>query len=400
MLNTTHRRSLFVLASATVMGVASFYLEGAYAQHPIAGTASAEGVLVMRSGEVFRGTITRAGDRHLVTVPGGQISVKSSDVDVCCRSLEEAYQLRKRRKPSDSVRDHLELAQWCQRHGMLDAARQELADAKAVDPSHPMIPLLERRVAAVRIAEQPKPASGKPLEGRLAAADLDRMIRGMPSGTVETFTQIIQPMLMNNCTTAGCHGPGATDTFSLIRIPPNSPPSRRMTQRNLHAVLQWVNLESPEASPLLVAPSKPHGPARAPVFTDRQVAQYRQLLEWVYRVSQMPAPPPPVVQANHEAPKQGTSQVDPAVFNAPEETDSPESPFPPNLMPEGHSPEDPNGPSGNLPSGPPASVPPTPPWGPQSTRPDVQRGADIPQFVPADPFDPEIFNRQYFPAEK
>ena len=33
---------------------------------------------------------------------------------------------------------------------------------------------------------------------------------------------------------------------------------------------------------------------------------------------------------------------------------------------------------------------------PQIVAPSVKRGAQIEQFTPADPFDPEIFNRRYF----
>ena len=33
------------------------------------------------------------------------------------------------------------------------------------------------------------------------------MLRGMPHGAVETFTQSVQPVLLNHCATSGCHGP-------------------------------------------------------------------------------------------------------------------------------------------------------------------------------------------------
>ncbi len=45
------------------------------------------------------------------------------------------------------------------------------------------------------------------------------MIQGLPPGSVETFTDTIQPMLLNHCSTAGCHGPqGSRIAAAAARI--------------------------------------------------------------------------------------------------------------------------------------------------------------------------------------
>ena len=129
------------------------------------------------------------------------------------------------------------------------------------------------------------------------------MVRGMPSGAMEVFTQTIQPMLTNTCTASGCHGPNAEDSFRLLRIPSGRPPSRRLTQRNLHAVVQFIDWEDPSNSQLLTAPIKPHGTSRTAVFTDRQVQQYQELVRWVYLVALgkkiEPERPKNVIAATH-----------------------------------------------------------------------------------------------------
>lgn len=353
---------------------------------------------MLRNGEVFRGIISRSGDRFLVTVPSGRVVLRASEVDFCCSTLQEAYHRKRERKPPDSVQDHLALAQWCQRYGLLESAAEELAAAKAADPSHPMIPLVERRIAAASEATLRQASPAKPVPGGISPMQLDRMVRGMPPGTVESFTQTIQPMLMNNCASGGCHGPAATDTFSLLRIPVGTPPSRRMTQRNLHTVLQWIDQENPDASPLLTAATRPHGSAKAPIFTDRQVAQYRQLLEWVYQVSQVappPAPPPQMTQNQAVARPDGAA---PAVFHGPVDAAQPADGPQSEVVPASAVADEPNDAvrtaAGSNPQGTSPSPMPNPAW----DRPGVQRGAELPQFVPADPFDPEIFNRQFFPA--
>lgn len=272
-----------------------------------------EGFVLLRNGQMLRGWISRVGERYVVRVDGGEISVRASEVQSVCHTLDEAYQQRRARIQPDNINERLELAQWCQHQGLLGAAAQELAEAMAIDPHHPMIPVVERRLKLA--VDQPQRVERLVRSERAPSPDeLDRLVRGMPPGTVETFTQTIQPLLVNNCTASGCHGPGAEQGFSLLRPPIGRPPSRRLTQRNLLATLQWINRADPASSPLLVAPTRPHGTARAPIFTDNQLVQYQELIDWVYKVARVPSPvnvsrhregnrrPVAAVQATHHAP--------------------------------------------------------------------------------------------------
>ncbi len=92
-------------------------------------------------------------------------------------------------------------------------------------------------------------------------------------------------MLLNHCSTAGCHGSQATTALRLLRAPTGKTPSRRATQRNLYAVLSAVDQEHPAQSPLLLAPMHPHGQAKSAVFTTHEAMQYQQLVRWVYQLS-------------------------------------------------------------------------------------------------------------------
>ena len=111
----------------------------------------------------------------------------------------------------------------------------------------------------------------------------------MPPGAMEMFTQVVQPLLMNYCMTSGCHGPQSETKLRLMRAPMNQPPGRRLTQRNLHAVLQQIDYANPSSSPLLTAICGPHGPVKAAIFTDRQAGQYKRILDWVNLVAQQQA---------------------------------------------------------------------------------------------------------------
>ncbi len=191
----------------------------------------------------------------------------------------------------DKVQDHLELAEWCLRHHLYEQAALALADAVATDSSHPRIGLLERRLKLELEQQAPAGLHAKEAESELPTSrDLDRMVQGLPAGTVETFTATIQPMLLNHCSTAGCHGPQGTASLRLLRIPTGKAPSRRATQRNLYAVLSAVDQDHPAQSPLLSAPMRPHGQAKSAVFTSREAMQYQQLVHWVYMIANQASP--------------------------------------------------------------------------------------------------------------
>lgn len=262
-------------------------------------------VLLLRNGEMLKGRIAKAEDGYDVFIPGGEIHVRAADVQYPCRDIDEAYFHRRSLIRGDNALDHLDMAQWCLNAGLLQPAAQELNEAAALEPSHPLLPILDRRL---KVASRPVPKGDGNAKARPAGPtpqELDHMVRGMPPKTVETFAQTIQPMLVNSCSSAACHGQAVPNGFHLFRTPSGSPPSRLLTQRNLHAVLQWLDRDNPEASPLLVYPIRPHGTANVPVFTDRQVLQYRQLRDWCFRVAQADSR---VMQASfHEAAPQERS---------------------------------------------------------------------------------------------
>ncbi|HTU25465.1 MAG TPA: hypothetical protein VMF30_08715 [Pirellulales bacterium] len=283
-----HSAAAFIVSLLALWGIGSFSPRAHADDLPF---GPRHGVLLLRNGEVIEGDITFAGDRYDVAVASGQMHIRRSEVQFVGDSILECYERRKAGISVDKVQDHLELAEWCLRHHLYQQAALALADAVATDSSHPRIGLLERRLKL----ELDQQASGGPhaKEGEpepVSSRDLDRMVQGLPGGSVEAFTATIQPMLLNHCSTAGCHGPQGTASLRLLRIPNGKVPSRRVTQRNLYAVLSAVDQANPAQSPLLLAPMRPHGQAKSAVFTSREALQYQQLVHWVYTISSQQAP--------------------------------------------------------------------------------------------------------------
>ena len=247
--------------------------------------ASQQELLVLRNGEVLAGHVARDGDYYRVVLPDGELRVRCAEAELVCRNFDEAYNFKRKRLALGRADDHLDLADWCLRQSLPGYAAKEIAAAMALDSRNPRTEFLDRRLQQMLAAPPPAP-SGKGSEvAQVTNEDLDRLVRGMPPGTVEAFTSTIQPLLMNSCATSSCHGPGSKSSYILLRIPGDRTGSRRLTQRNLQSTVTMLDYQYPQQSRLLTAASRAHGTAVSAIF-DPQTVKYRQLFLWIASVTQ------------------------------------------------------------------------------------------------------------------
>lgn len=344
--------------------------------------APVQGLVLMRNGEVLSGTIARTGDYYHVSKPGSEIRLKVAEVDRVAETLTELYDEKRGRVRPGKLEDRLDLAEWCLAQRLLEQATAELDAAAAIDPEHPKIVLIKRRIT---LAERPPEEHAAPaavVDRGPKKEELDRLVRGLPPHAVESFTSTIQPLLVNNCTTSGCHGPTSPGKLRLLRLSLTGPANRRLTQRNLHAVWQTVNTNDPAASPLLTQPIRPHGKAKGPIFSGHSAAQYRQLVAWVYAATRQrrpqPAseedepPPPPLALTTKKKPSK--RRPAPAVTAAPPLDDAA---------------------AASEPDEEPLPVPPDEAGSDAPARHSSKEAQADDDYIPVDPFDPEVFNRRF-----
>jgi hypothetical protein len=351
-----------------------------------------QAVLLLNNGQLLEGTITMAGDRYDVVGNDSEIRVKRSEVAALCRDREECYRHKRAGIDEGRVQDHLELAEWCLKHALVESAETELKAARAADPSHPRIRLLEPRLELARQAPV-KRESAAQREKPGSPEQLDSMVRSLPSGAMERYTNGIQPMLLNYCTKSGCHGPRGSGVMRLERISVKALSGRHSTQANLQSVLAMIDRDSPKESKLLAAPIRPHGGLRTPIFTDREHIQYKQLVEWVYMLANAKSQPAEPSLDEHGAPLLQTVGNSGHRAAAPPQKDKMPQPEASGENPSDWSDSFPDHPKGSPGARSAAS---------RGRRSDQlgPRGTMGPAtgntFVPRDPFDPEIFNRRFF----
>jgi hypothetical protein len=324
-------------------------------------------ILVLRDGGVLIGNISRTDSGYLIRRGGSEIQVPSAKVLIACDSLAQGYAARRAEISVPTAESHLSLATWCLKHGLKTHAARELDAVRALEPNHPRLVLLERRLAAEEAAapsrhladENPTKATtstAPPGANDSASTAPTRQVESLSGPVVERFARKVQPILVNNCTTSGCHQRGGSQQFQLDRALLHGLANRRSTMNNLAATLALVDQEQPHLSPLLVVPRQTHGGLSAPIFGPRHANVFNHLVEWVAIVTR---------REILEPESRPTAETIGDVALANNSAEAPESKAGVNETLQ------------SLPA-----------------KGQVRFGATMHQWRPKDVFDPEIFNRQ------
>lgn len=344
--------------------------------------APREGVLLLKNGHVMQGGITKAGDFFVLTIgKTGEIRLPAADVETQCVDLDDAYRYQAALLPGKKAEPHLKLAEWCLRYGLRQQAEDEVAFVKQIEPENPKIAnLLLRLKSATEL-----PVAGGPKvdtsSATVGAKQLDETLGDLPAGTMERFSIVIQPMLINRCGANGCHGPAAKSDFHLLRPSTGQLMSKRFTQRNLFTVLQFVDKNKPDESRLVTLPQERHGGTSFPVFDKRSQHQLDDLMAWTRQITAKPqqvslpatiSPTQPLLSQSGADDEKNTTKIATGTAGR----------VPPNIAPmnSGESPK---------------SNAPRPP----SVNDLKNGGAKRAAAGPRDPFDPDIFNQKYLPGK-
>jgi hypothetical protein len=254
-----------------------------------------ESILLMKNGAIVRGRILSGGSSYVVKQSNGEMVVPTELVHGQYDDLGDAYLRLKEEWPQPTADRHLALARWCVSQNMLSEARTELKSALALEPTRDDIRDTLQKLNALpqpAATSAGSPAAALPKSGKLqrptvSAFEDAESLGGLSREAAATFTRRVQPILMNNCMLAACHGPESkVSDFQLQPIHVGGGSTRVSAERNLAAVLKFISPDRPRQSLLITKPMGNHGSRGRPVFqATRGADQLRELKTWVEVVS-------------------------------------------------------------------------------------------------------------------
>ncbi|TXT31635.1 MAG: hypothetical protein FD138_2156 [Planctomycetota bacterium] len=300
--------------------------------------APAERLLLLQNGKIVKGVIRKIATGYTVAVTGGQLVLPFDEVRLEGGDLEELYRQLRDTLPDHTAAAHIELARWCIANSLPDQARKELRQALKQEPDSTVAKNMLDRINDQLLTTKDVPAVAQ-RNGQFSmlghakpGIPLDTL-GGLPREAASEFVSKVQPLLVNRCATAGCHGPGSGNSFELVRAKLGKSSPKAYSERNLAAVLERVDRERPPSSPLL---AKLRGETKA--FGARQshgglsIEQQRTLQVWIESISKKTAPiakpKVEVVDDDSDATNEPTTSSDsPKLLKDPREKPSREEEF-------------------------------------------------------------------------
>ena len=253
-------------------------------------------LLLLQNGKVVKGVIRQSAAGYVVNVTGGQMVLPFDQVRLEAADLEDAYRQVRDTLPDHTAAAHIDLARWCITNGLPDYARKELRSALRCEPDSTVAKNMLQRINDQLLTTKDVPAvsqrSGSfSMLGDAKPGIASETLGGLPREAAADFVSKVQPLLVNRCATAGCHGPGSGNSFELLRAKLGKAPPKIYSERNLAAVLERLDLERPLSSPLLVklrGETKSLGARQSHGGLTQE--QQQTLRAWIESISKKPEP--------------------------------------------------------------------------------------------------------------
>ncbi len=273
------RLTAIVLVAGCLMGM--IFLKVCAADPP---KSSAPNLMVMTDGRTMTGEINIQAGGYSIEKLGGKIFVPNEQVRCVARDLRDAYRIQRESLTDPSAASLIQLAEWGISYRLYDEARDELLRALRRDPENETARKMLQRLEEQLLA-QPKPRKATVNGEGLVVQDVESL-GGLSRSTAAQFTARIQPLLINRCGGASCHGAEAASDFRLTHVRIDNRNHRRSAEKNLAVVMKYINADDPQQSELLRVTRGPHAQQTTTMFGGAQGAdQLHNLQDWVLAVA-------------------------------------------------------------------------------------------------------------------
>jgi len=248
-------------------------------------STNASQLVVMSDGRILEGVVTRQATGFYVERANGRIVVPFEQVRCVARDLSDAYRQQREAMLDPTAADLVQLAEWCLSYRLYEEARVELNRALRRDPESETARRMLARLEETLLSKPPLPKPPLPVSDGLVVPEVEAL-GGLSRPTAAQFTARVQPLLVNKCGNASCHGTAAQNEFRLLTVRLEGHGHRRGTEQNLAEVLQYIDIQQPQQSELLDRLRGAHGGATLAVFSGAYGAEQQKLLrDWVLTVA-------------------------------------------------------------------------------------------------------------------
>ncbi len=365
------------------------------------------GALLLKNDRVLLGRVERQGDIFLVRIAdSSQVSIPKEQAQYLGRDINDLYAYKRQTMVNPNPGDHFKLTRWCMSNNLLDKAVFHYQVVAKDDGTHPKVkqlavelkshllavpefraylglPVHENRVGLARSAVPTNVGTSGAENVVTASHPLENPPHPL---VVKRFGDRVQPILINRCSQAACHGGQSNNALRLIE--PSSRLYAQTSASNLESVLALARADDDDVVPLIAFATQAHGLQRQPGIAVTETQLVAELQTWVELVHN------PVVSAVASAPTPGLRPMASGLVPVGRDTEQLK------MVPRG----DPN--VANIPF-PQGSAPPTiaelDALERQFNQTQPSNGASLnapssstpPQVTPSrDPFDPTEFNRR------
>lgn len=283
---------------------------------------STQAVVLLKNDRVLEGDVEKQGDSFAIKIAtASRVMLPKDQVQYIGTSKLDLYQYKLRGILKPSAGDHFKLSRWCMVNGLLDQAVIHYLEAAAWNGENPSIKRLavELKEQLLKVPEFREylglPDESTGVRTSVVSLAVARTGTGEAGGGVQqaggvqelppqevvaVFGERIQPILLNRCSQAACHG-GQTKTPLRI-IEPHARFGPQTNTNNLKSVLAYVP-ERDGISPLIGYATRAHGLQRRPGVELAESQLLEELRNWVALV-QNPVVPGHDVSSSGSAPLQ------------------------------------------------------------------------------------------------
>jgi len=278
-----------------------------------------ERTVVLLNGNVVHGELERRS-RDVIVRSGSEIvGIPHDEIELIARDLLDAYQQKAGTVGGPNSR--VGLIRWCIKVGLTSQASLQLATLQQQMPNDPRCDVLARQIESYRShASNVLPTNSHlPRDTQIANQHLELLSKH----SLAEFSRTIQPLMLNRCGLAGCHGKGGATKFELLQAPSMSV---NLNRRNLGATLRTIGRVPAEQTLLWSSANAAHGG-----LTKRAMSagELRRLYQWIDGVAgelgtqadsriALASAQQPLASSNSASPQDMASTVDPfdpAEFN-------------------------------------------------------------------------------------